>query len=64
MLNTDSIRDKILGDARRSAAQLLSDAAVPAPNARAASEQRQKEAEQRAVAAAQIGNALRPRRRA
>ena len=62
MLNTDSIRDKILGDARRSAAQLLSDADVRAQNARAASEQRQKEAEQRAVADAQAqGDEMRDR---
>ena len=62
MLNTDSIRDKILGDARRSAAQLLSDADVRARNARAASEQRQKEAEQRAVADAQAqGDEMRDR---
>ena len=40
MLNTDSIREKILGDARRNAAQLISDADVRAQKARAASETR------------------------
>ena len=38
MLNTDSIREKILGDARHNAAQLISDADVRAQKARAASE--------------------------
>ena len=40
MLNTDSIREKILGDARHNAAQLISDADVRAQKARAASETR------------------------
>ncbi|MGI6182995.1 MAG: V-type ATP synthase subunit E [Candidatus Fimadaptatus sp.] len=49
MLNTDSIRDKILGDARKSAAQLLSDADVRAQNARMASEQRVRDAQKKAM---------------
>lgn len=62
MLNTDSIRDKILGDARKSAAQLLSDADVRAQNARAASEQRGRDAERRALEDAQAqGDEMRDR---
>lgn len=40
MLNIDSIRDKLLSDARRDAARIISDADVRAQQARAASEAR------------------------
>ena len=62
MLNTDSIRDKILGDARKSAAQLLSDADVRAQNARMASEQRVRDAQKKAMDDAEAqGEELRDR---
>lgn len=53
MLNTDSIRDKILDDAKRSAAQIISDADVRAQNIREASEKRVSDAKLKAMRAAE-----------
>ena len=49
MLSTDSIRNKILEDARKSATQILSDADVRAQKNRAASDKRIADARAKAM---------------
>lgn len=62
MLSTDSIRNKILDDARKSAAQLLSDADVRAQKTRAASDKRIADARAKAMSDAQAqGDEMRDR---
>ncbi|MFR2459291.1 MAG: hypothetical protein ACLTAO_09050, partial [Christensenellales bacterium] len=53
MLSTDSIRNKILEDARKSATQILSDADVRAQKNRAASDKRIADARAKAMSDAQ-----------
>ena len=62
MLSTDSIRNKILEDARKSATQILSDADVRAQKNRAASDKRIADARAKAMSDAQAqGDEMRDR---